>query len=191
MTGSGATATVPVRERIGDIPDAPVVVRSPDPARGFAIPTPDFAALEAADEGAARAVVRREVESAGFLSFASGTPRAGERAIALVSAARREALGFGGGGARVVRLSAETVRAHPRFRDFATEEWLRVRRIVDEGSAVGDGRQASRLFWIEEDEGRPWLAAIKETRNGRQLYAASLRRTSEVDIARLRRVRGR
>ena len=169
----------PVRERIGDSPDAPVVVRSADPEPEFAIPRASFPALESAPPEMARTAVRRGVESDDFLAFASGTPRTGERAVAMMSADRRATLGLGE-SARAVRLSAETVRTHPRFRSLTTEDWLRVQRLVDEG-VTATRRTNHRLLWIEDD-GRPWMAVVKQTKRD-ELYLQSYRRAKQSEAA--------
>ena len=112
--------------------------------------------------------------------FASGRmPAAGEeRAVALMDAARAAAVGFGE-EARVVRLSADTVRTHPRFRGFGPADWLRVQRIVDEGAVVARGPR-HRVAWIR-DGGDPWVAVLKRTRRG-EVYAVSYRRAREQQV---------
>ena len=115
-----------------------------------------------------------------FVRFADGRTAAPgeERAVALIDAARAPAFGFGE-GARMVRLSADTVHTHPRFREFGPADWLRVQRIVDEGVVV---KRVARhwVVWIR-DGGDPWAAVIKCTSRG-EIYLASYRRASERDL---------
>ena len=166
--------------------DGPVVVRSadPQPELPIVLTEPSFAALEGAALDTARAAVRRDVGSEGFMRFASGRTGAPgeERAVALMDAARAAAVGFGE-DARVVRLSADTVRTHPRFRGFGSADWLRVQRIVDEGTVVEQGAR-HRVAWIR-DGGDPWVAVLKRTRRG-EIYAVSYRRAREQQVKKWR-----
>ena len=92
--------------------------------------------------------------------------------------ARATALGWSD-GARVVRLSAETVRTHPRFREFGPADWLRVQRIVDEGAVVERGAR-HRVAWIR-DGGDPWAAVLKRARAD-EIYMVSYRRAREQQV---------
>lgn len=168
--------------------DGPVTVRSADPQPDLPIvlTEPSFAALERAPPDVARAAIRRDVGSEAFARFAGGRmPAPGEeRAVALLDAARTAAVGFGD-DARVVRLSADTVRTHPRFREFGPADWLRVQRIVDEGAVIREG--AHRTLWIEDD-GQLWLTILKRTRHG-EIYHSSYRRSNRHDLKRLQEKR--
>ena len=168
--------------------DGPVVVRTadPQPELPIALTEPQFAALEGAGE-VARAAIRRDAGSEGFARWAAGRTAAPgeERAVALLDGARATSLGWSD-GARVVRLSAETVRTHPRFRELGPADWLRVQRIVDEGAVVREG--AHRTLWIE-DGGQLWMTVLKRTRHG-EVYQSSYRRSNRHDLKRLQRKRG-
>ena len=170
--------------------DGPVVVRSaePQPELPIVLTEPSFVALEGAPPETARAAVRRHVGSEGFMRFASGRTAAPgeERAVALIDAARAAAVGFGE-DAQVVRLSADTVRTHPRFRGFGAADWLRVQRIVDEGAVMREG--AHRTLWIEDD-GQLWMTVLKRARHG-EIYQSSYRRSNRHDLKRLQRRRGK
>ena len=133
-----------------------------------------------------RVAVARAVAAPDFLDFASGrAARPGEeRTVAIAGAARLQALRLGPGDrARAVRLSAETVLAHPRFAGFDTADWLRVQRIVDEGEWAARGG-THRLLWLE-DAGKPWLAVLKRTKAG-EVYLQSYRRARPQEIERTR-----
>ena len=108
-----------------------------------------------------------------------------ERAVALMDAARAAAVGFGE-EARMVRLSADTVRTHPGFREFGPADWLRVQRIVDDGAAIREG--AHRTLWLEDD-GQLWMTVLKHTRHG-EIYQSSYRRSNRHDLKRLQKIRG-
>ena len=161
--------------------DGPVVVRTADPQPEFpiALTGPQFAALEGAGE-VARAAIRRDAGSEGFARWAAGRTAAPgeERAVALLDGARATSLGWSD-GARVVRLSAETVRTHPRFRALGPADWLRVQRIVDEGAVVERGAR-HRVAWIR-DGGEPWAAVLKRTRHD-EIYVVSYRRAREQQV---------
>ena len=156
--------------------DGPVTVRSADPRPEPAIPARPVERLESLPAEAARAEVRREIETGDVVEFAQGGVARGERAVAVASEDRMQALGWDGLGQRAVRLSADTVRTHPRFRDFGSTDWLRVQRLVDTGEVIHAGTR-HRVVWIRDD-GEPWAAVIKSTRRG-EIYMLSYRRATE------------
>ena len=159
--------------------DGPVTVRSADPRPEPAIPARPVERLESLPAEAARAEVRREIETGDVVEFARGGVARGERAVAVVDAERTEMLGWRGLGPRVVRLSAETVGTHERFRDFGRADWQRVQWLVDEGAVVEQGAR-HRVVWIRDD-GEPWVAVIKSTRRG-EIYMLSYRRATERQV---------
>ena len=141
---------------------------------------PRRADLEGEFPPLSREAVHREVQTEGFLAFASGRAafEGEERTVALASAAHVEALGLGA-RARAVHLSGDTVRGHDRFADFEAEDWRRVQRIVDDGEWVAR-RTNHRLVWIEES-GEPWVAVLKRTAGG-EIYLQSYRRAQQYDV---------
>ncbi len=145
---------------------------------------PRRADLEGEFPPLSREAVHREVQTEGFLAFASGRAafEGEERTVALASAARVEALGLGA-RARAVHLSGDTVRGHDRFAKFKAEDWLRVQRIVDEGAWIESGTN-HRLMWIEES-GKPWLAILKRTASG-EIYLKSYRRGNRREVGKWR-----
>ena len=84
---------------------------------------------------------------------------------------------------RAVRLSADTVATHPRFADFAADDWRRVQRIVDAGEWI-ERPDNHRLMWVEED-GKPWMAAVKRTADD-EIYLQSYRRAQQYDVEKWR-----
>ena len=137
-----------------------------------------------AAETGPRAAVARAVAAPDFLDFASGrAARPGEKRT-IAGAARLQALRLGPGDrARAVRLSAETVLAHPRFAGFDTADRLRVQRVVDAGEWAAYGT-AHRLLWLD-DAGKPWLAVLKRTKVG-EVYLQSYRRANGREVAKWR-----
>ena len=167
--------------------DGPVTVRSADPRPEPAIPARPVERLESLPAKAARAEVRREIETGDVVEFARGGVARGERAGAVADAKRTEMLGWRGLGQRAVRLSADTVRTHPRFRDFGSTDWLRVQRLVDTGEVIHAGKR-HRIVWLGEGDGKR-LSVLKRTRAG-EIYLQSYRGTNADDIARLSKKRG-
>ena len=144
--------------------------------------------LESLPAEAARAEVRREIETGDVVEFAKGGIAHGERVVAVASEDRMQALGFEGLGQRAIRLSADTIHIHEdRFGEFKRVDWLRVQRLVDAGKVVEEGR-STRSVVIEED-GRRWWAVLKRTGNG-EIYVVSYRRTNQRELERIER-RGR
>ena len=86
-----------------------------------------------------------------------------------------------------MRLLADTVRTHLRFRGFGPADWLRVQRIVDEGAVVEQGARP-RVAWIRDGRD-PWVAVLKRTCRG-EVYVVSYRRASERQVKQWRRRRG-
>ena len=167
--------------------DGPATVRSADPRPEPAIPARPVERLESLPAEAARAEVRREIETGDVVAFARGGIARGERAVAVASEDRMQALGWDGLGQRAVRLSADTVRTHPRFRDFGSTDWLRVQRLVDTGEVIHAGTR-HRIVWLGEGDGKR-LSVLKRTRAG-EIYLQSYRGTNADDIARLSKKRG-
>ena len=86
--------------------------------------------------------------------------------------------------ARIVRLSSESVVSHrKRFEGFSGEDWQRVQRIADKGEWLKQG-DTHRALWLDDD-GKPWLAVIKRSREG-ELFLVSYRRASEGELKKLR-----
>ena len=144
-----------------------------------------IAKLESRQLEIGRAVVRHNLDTGDFRRFARGeaTARGGEeRAVALISAARSEALGFQD-RVRALRLSSESVETHPRYAGFGTEDWRRVQTILDQGEWIGQG-EVHRLLWIDE-AGKPWAAIVKRTGND-EIYLQSYRRAQPGEVVRWR-----
>lgn len=167
-----------VRERAGD--GGPVVVRGADPQPELAI-VPSIGDIEAAPAQVARRAIRRDLGSDDFLRFAAGSG-AGERGVALIGRTRAKALGLEG-RSHAVRLSAQTVRTHPRFAEFTASDWRRVQRLVDRGNVVRS-RPRHRLVWTEEND-RAWVAVLKET-EAREQYLVSYRRANRRETNKLK-----
>ncbi len=131
----------------------------------------------------ARAAVRDNVATEAFRSFTAGqSGDRTERTVAMMDPERGAALGFTD-RLRAVRLSAATVRTHPRFADFAADDWRRVQRIVDAGEWIESGSN-HRLIWTEED-GKPWMAVVKRTADA-EIYLQSYRRAQQYDVEKWR-----
>lgn len=85
--------------------------------------------------------------------------------------------------ARVAVLSRET--AHKQLKhDLSPADYARLQQIIDRGATLRS-RDHHLEFVLEDDE--PWHAVLKVTRNAREVYVQSFRRTNTYDIARLRR----
>ena len=142
-----------------------------------------IAKLESRQLEIGRAVVRHNLGTGDFRRFVRGeaTARGGEeRAVALIGAARSRTLGFQD-RVRAVRLSSESVETHPRYAGFATEDWRRVQRILEQGEWLARGAR-QRLLWRDE-AGKPWTAVVKLTRNG-EVYLQSYRRAQLDEVMR-------
>ena len=85
--------------------------------------------------------------------------------------------------ARAVLLSRDTALKQLKHA-LVPADYARLERIVERGTMLRS-RDRHLEFVLEDD--RPWHAVLKVTRDGREVYVQSLRRTNKYDIARLRR----
>ena len=81
-------------------------------------------------------------------------------------------------GARVVWLSHDTVKSHPRFKDFNAEDWQRVQHILDAGQSIRDG--GDLLYWQTEGD-KHWMLVIKKTEHG-EIYLKTYRRANNGQV---------
>lgn len=102
--------------------------------------------------------------------------------VAVLDEALRGAIGT---SAQAVRLSAATaakqLRRHP---DLRPEDYARLQRMIETGAAFRESPTHLVLTAIEA--GLPWLAVVKATRDGRELYLASFHRAEAKHLRRAR-----
>jgi SPP1 gp7 family putative phage head morphogenesis protein len=87
--------------------------------------------------------------------------------------------------AQAVRLSADTagkqLRHHP---DLSAEDYRRIQAMIERGEAVRQGER--HLVLTLTDQGRPYLAVVKATQDGRELYLVSYHRARRHHVRRAR-----
>lgn len=116
----------------------------------------------------------------GFAAFLKGEGSGDVVPVLVLSDALARGLGT---TARAVLLSCDTALKQLKHA-LAPADYARLERIVERGTML---RSRDRhLEFVLEDDG-PWHAVLKVTRDGREVYVQSLRRTNKYDIARLQR----
>ena len=141
--------------------------------------------LEEAEPGLARAMVQEGLEDPAFLSFMTGAVP-GDWPVAVVP---QGVLGAIGGRSRILRLSRDTVRSHPRFREFETEDWLRVQGIADEGRVFRsvDRNTREKLDRVITAFREEWQIAVKATKDGEKTFMTTLHHAESRHLRRAER----
>lgn len=144
-------------------------------------PPVDSAAIEVLERmsaGAARRQIAEDLAGEDFSAFVNRTGGAGEhRAVAVLPDDAAEALAV---ETRITRLSSYTVvkqRERRRGQAFTPADYRRVQAMLDTGLVLDEAPGKLLVFGTGE-EGDVWRAAVKATRDRREVYLQTLHRSN-------------
>jgi len=107
---------------------------------------------------------------------------AGEIPIAVLPQEYMESIGA---KTDIVRLSAETLRAHRHHPEITTDDYLRSQTIIEQAQVVIQDGVNTMVFITMDD--KYYHAVIKATKTGKALFMTSLRPTDKKDIERAKK----
>lgn len=118
----------------------------------------------------ARAAIQADLEGEAFARFVAGEVP-GTFAVGVLP---QELMPLVGAQRQTVLLSQQTAAKQLKHPEATAAEYRRLQRMLDDGEVIRDGAQ--HLVFILVD-GEPWYAVVKATRDGREVYLQSYRRT--------------